>query len=219
MTEDRPGAQMTEEHQDHLLTQSLLLDEIGQSVIGMDSSWRVTYWNRASERLYGYAASEVLGLTPLELGIVGNFKTLAPGPTGEEIAERIARGKDWSGEFWVQDRAGREFPVHGTISPIRGRHTVPVDIVAISKDITDRKHQEAILRRLSAMVESSGDAIISADMDGRISSWNAGAVRMLGWSAGEAVGQNPGLFTTRAPEDVGERVAERIRSGAFVTGL
>ncbi|MEW1808619.1 EAL domain-containing protein [Pseudarthrobacter sp. NPDC080039] len=205
--------------QDDLLTQSLLLDEIGQSVIGMDNRWRVTYWNRASERLYGYAASEVLGRTPLELGIVGNFKTLAPGPTGEEIAERIARGRDWSGEFWVRDRSGREFPVHGTISPIRGRHTVPVDIVAISKDITDRKHQEAILRRLSAMVESSGDAIISADMDGKISSWNAGAARMLGWSAAEAVGQNPALFTTRGPEDVGERVAERIRNGAFVPGL
>ncbi|MFF2347021.1 EAL domain-containing protein [Pseudarthrobacter sp. NPDC058119] len=210
---------MTEEYQDHLLTQSLLLDEIGQSVIGLDGSWRVTYWNRASERLYGFTASEVLGLTPLELGIVGNFRTLAPGPTGEEIAERIARGKDWSGEFWVRDRAGREFPVHGTISPIRGQHTVPVDIVAISKDITDRKHQEAILRRLSAMVESSGDAIISADMDGKISSWNAGAVRMLGWGAGEAVGQNPALFTTRAPEDVAGRIADQIRSGSFVTGL
>lgn len=205
--------------QDDLLTQSLLLDEIGQSVIGMDSRWRVTYWNRASERLYGFAASEVLGKTPIDLGIIGHFQTLEPGPTGEEIAGQIAGGKDWSGEFWVRDRAGREFPVHGTISLIRARHTVPVDIVAISKDITDRKHTEAVLRRLSAMVESSGDAIISADMDGKITSWNAGAVRMLGWSAAEAVGRAPDLFTTRAPEDTNERVAERIRSGVFVTGL
>ncbi|MDQ0826198.1 diguanylate cyclase (GGDEF)-like protein/PAS domain S-box-containing protein [Arthrobacter sp. B2I5] len=204
---------------DDLLTQSLLLDEIGQSVIGMDSRWRVTYWNRASERLYGFAASEVLGKTPIDLGIIGHFQTLEPGPTGEEIAGQIASGKDWSGEFWVRDRAGREFPVHGTISSIRARHTVPVDIVAISKDITDRKHTEAVLRRLSAMVESSGDAIISADMDGKITSWNAGAVRMLGWSAAEAIGRAPDLFTTRAPEDTNDRVAERIRSGAFVPGL
>lgn len=66
------GGSMTGEEQDDLLTQSLLLDEIGQSVIGMDSHWRVTYWNRASERLYGFSASEVLGMTPLDLGIVGN---------------------------------------------------------------------------------------------------------------------------------------------------
>ena len=209
---------MAEEHHDDLLMQSLLLDEIGQSVIGMDSHWRVTYWNRASERLYGFSASEALGMTPLDLRIVGNFHAAGPGPTGEEIAERVTRGQDWAGELWMRDRAGREFPVHGTISPIRGRHTVPVDIVAISKDITDRKHQEAILRRLSAMVESSGDAIIGADMDGKITSWNAGAVRMFGWSSMEAIGQTPELFTTADAAD-DNRVAERIRSGTFVPGL
>jgi PAS domain S-box-containing protein len=69
------------------------------------------------------------------------------------------------------------------------------------------------------MVESSGDAIISADMDGKITSWNAGAVRMHGWSSGEAAGRTSELFTTRAPEDNNERVAERIRSGAFVPGV
>lgn len=210
---------MAGERQDDLLTQSLLLDEIGQSVIGMDSKWRVTYWNRASERLYGFAAGEVLGMTPLDLGIVGNFQTTGPGPTGEEIAERIALGLDWSGELWMRDRAGREFPVHGTISPIRGRHTVAMDIVAISKDITDRKHQEAILRRLSAMVESSGDAIIGADMEGKITNWNAGAVRMFGWSRAEAIGQTHELLTTGETVDLDDRVAERILAGAFVPGV
>jgi diguanylate cyclase (GGDEF)-like protein/PAS domain S-box-containing protein len=211
---------MGEEQHEDLLTQALLLDEIGQSVIGMDSRWRITYWNRASERLYGYPVSEVLGLTPVDLGIVGSLTPVpGPGATGEEIVGRIARGLDWAGELWMRDRTGRDFPVHGTISPIRGRHTVPVAIVAISKDITDRKHTEAVLRRLSAMVESSGDAIISADMDGKLISWNAGAVRMLGWSSAEAIGRTPGLFTTAAPGDNNKGVAERIRSGDFVPGL
>lgn len=210
---------MAGEQQDDLLTQALLLDEIGQSVIGMDSSWRVTYWNRASERLYGFAASEVIGLTPLDLGIVNSFPIPGPGPANEEIAERLALGQDWSGELGMQDRSGRQFPVHATISPIRGRHTVAVDIVAISKDITDRKLREAALGRLSAMVESSGDAIIGADMDGKITSWNAGAVRMFGWSMAEAVGQTHALFTTRNAEDLDVRVAERIRAGASVSGV
>lgn len=210
---------MAEELHNDLLKQSLLLDEIGQSVIGMDHRWRVTYWNRASERLYGFSAPDVLGKTPVDLGIVGAFPVTGPGPTGREIDERVAAGQDWSGELWMRDSAGRDFPVHGTISPIRGRHTVPVDIVAISKDISDRKHQEAILRRLSAMVESSGDAIIGADMDGKISSWNAGAARMFGWSSAEAVGQTAELLTTRTAEEVDDRVATRIRGGAFVSGI
>ena len=210
---------MAGEHHDDLLVQSLLLDEIGQSVVGMDREWRVTYWNRASERLYGFAAEEVLGRSPLDLGIIGAFHGPGQGVTDQEIRERISQGLDWSGELWVRHRTGREFPVHGTVSPIRGRHTVPVAIVAISKDITDRKHTEAILRQLADMVESSGDAIIGADLNGRITSWNAGAARMFGWSSAEAVGKAHELISTRNAADFVDQVTVRTGNGAFVTGV
>ncbi|HJW00628.1 MAG TPA: EAL domain-containing protein [Arthrobacter sp.] len=209
---------MAKEPDDDLVMQSLLLDEIGQSVIGMDSEWRITYWNRASERLYGFSSPEVLGMALTELGVVAGDEAHREN-AGREIARRLASGGDWAGELWVRHRAGTEFPVHATVSSIRGRHTVPVAIVAISKDITDRKHNEAILRRLSAMVESSGDAIISADMTGTITSWNAGAARMFGWSAREAVGQNYGLLTAREAAGFDAEVAASIGSGKFVTGL
>ncbi|MEW1920020.1 sensor domain-containing protein [Pseudarthrobacter oxydans] len=209
---------MADGQDDDLVMQSLLLDEIGQSVIGMDSGWLVTYWNRASERLYGFSSSEVLGRAVTELGIIGRGENRR-NRVDREIAQRIARGGGWSGELWTRHRDGKEFPVHATVSPVRGRHTVPVAVVAISKDITDRKHNEAALRRFSAMVESSGDAIISADMAGRITSWNPGAARMFGWSAREAVGQSYRLLTTRNPADLDARVTARIASGTFVTGV
>lgn len=201
-----------------LVMQSLLLDEIGQSVIGMDAQWRVTYWNRASELLYGLSASEALGAAIADIGIVGAERSHGEG-VSREIAQRIAAGGDWSGELWVRHRTGKEFPVHATVSPVRGRHTVPVAVVAISKDITDRKHNEAVLRRFSAVIESSGDAIVSADMTGTITSWNSGAARMFGWTAREAVGQSYRLLTTRDHKDFDEEVRASIATGRFVTGL
>ena len=210
---------MAEEHHDDLVMQSLLLDEIGQSVIGMDCDWRITYWNRASERLYGFSPAEALGAKVSDLGIFGGPEAQGQGSTGLEIAHRLAAGGDWAGEFWMRHRSGREFPVHATVSPIRGRHTVPVAVVAISKDITDRKHSEAILRRLSAMVESSGDAIIGADPAGNITSWNAGAARMFGWSATEAVGQSYRLLATRDAGGFGDEVTAHAGRGTFVTGV
>ncbi|MDQ0868289.1 diguanylate cyclase (GGDEF)-like protein/PAS domain S-box-containing protein [Arthrobacter sp. V1I9] len=207
---------MAGEHDDDLVMQSLLLDEIGQSVIGVDAQWRVTYWNRASERLYGFSAAEVIGAGIADLGM------LARGTSAAETAEiraRIANGGDWSGELWIHHPAGKEFPVHATVSPVHGRHTTPVAVVAISKDITDRKHNEAVLRRFSDMVESSGDAIVSADMTGTITSWNPGAARMFGWSAREAVGKSYRLLTTRDAEDFATVVKISIASGKFVTGL
>jgi diguanylate cyclase (GGDEF)-like protein/PAS domain S-box-containing protein len=213
------GGAMAGEHHDDLVMQSLLLDEIGQSVIGLDDEWQVTYWNRASERLYGFSSAEVLGLKITDLGIIDTRDGPTQGSTGQEILERLAGGRDWAGEYWVRHRTGREFPVHATLSRIKGRHTVPVSVVAISKDITDRKHSEAILRRLSAMVESSGDAIIGADLNGAITSWNAGAERMFGWGAWEAVGQDYSLLTTGEDASLGDMVASRTGSGTFVRGL
>lgn len=210
---------MAQEHHDDLIMQSLLLDEIGQSVIGMDEQWKITYWNRASERLYGLGPADALGMRITDLGIIGGAESPRQGPTVQEIAETLAHGRDWAGELWMRHRTGRDFPVHATVSPIRGRHTVPVAVVAISKDITDRKHGEAILRRLSAMVESSGDAIIGADLSGTITSWNAGATRMFGWSAREAVGQSYRLLTTRNASGFDSDVAARIGGGTFVTGV
>lgn len=207
---------MVEEHDDDLVMQSLLLDEIGQSVIGVDAQWRVTYWNRASERLYGFSASQVIGAEVARLGMLAHGTSEAE---IREIQERIANSGTWSGELWIHHPAGREFPVHATISSVHGRHTTPVAIVAISKDITDRKHNEAVLRRFSAMVESSGDAIVSADMRGIITSWNPGAARMFGWSAREAVGHSYRALTTRDAEDFAGEVRARMASGKFVTGL
>jgi PAS domain S-box-containing protein len=38
-----------------------LADIVDDAVVGTDADFRVTVWNRGAERLYGYAASEVLG--------------------------------------------------------------------------------------------------------------------------------------------------------------
>ena len=209
---------MAEELYEDLLTESLL-DEIGQSVVGLDAGWRIVLWNRASERLYGFSAAEAMGRRPFDLGIIGSAPPAGQGSPAQEIVDRLGQGQDWAGELWMRHRAGREFPVHATVSPVRGRHAVPVATVAISKDITARKHSEAILRRLAAMVESSGDAIISADLSGNITSWNAGAARMFGWSPDEAVGQTYRLFTTTDAADLSARVSARVGDGGFATGI
>jgi PAS domain S-box-containing protein len=56
-------------------------------------------------------------------------------------------------------------------------------------DITERKQAEVELTRLAAIVESSPDAILSTDADGRIVSWNSAAERLCGYTEDEVRGR------------------------------
>jgi PAS domain S-box-containing protein len=86
-------------------------------------------------------------------------------------------------------------------------------MVGSCSDITERKQAEEEQARLAAIVEYSEDAIIGKTLDGIITSWNAGAERIYGYSAQEMVGKSISLLVPPDhPDDTG-LIFERIRNG------
>ncbi|MGI8605297.1 MAG: PAS domain S-box protein [Verrucomicrobiales bacterium] len=84
------------------------------------------------------------------------------------------------------------------------------------RDITERTQGVITSRRLAAIVDSSDDAIVSKDLDSVVTSWNAGAERIFGYSAKEMIGQS--ILRVIPPERRAEEraILARIRDGQRV---
>ena len=66
---------------------------------------------------------------------------------------------------------------------------------------------------LAAIVESSNDSIVSMTLDGTILSWNAGAQRMFGFTAAEAIGQTSSILVPAGARDETTKKLQRVRTG------
>jgi PAS domain S-box-containing protein len=97
-------------------------------------------------------------------------------------------------------------------------------IVGIVEDITDRKDAERALREsraqaqeirsgLAAIVESSDDAIISKTLEGVITTWNHGAERIFGYTAGEVIGKPVTLLIPPNQIDEEPTILQKLRRG------
>jgi len=81
----------------------------------------------------------------------------------------------------------------------------------IEQLVTSLRESEARKRLLATIVEQSGQAIFTVDLNARVTSWNAGAEELLGYTAGEIIGRDYGILH---PSEGGEGLdsVERIRS-------
>ena len=91
-----------------------------------------------------------------------------------------------------------------------------VQLHGTMQNITERKRAEEMRLMHSAIVESSDDAIISKNPDGLIMSWNAGAQRLFGFSAAEAVGQPIAIIIPHELWEEEKKVLERAATGKSI---
>jgi PAS domain S-box-containing protein len=104
-----------------------------------------------------------------------------------------------------------------SISLLRGRPS-PL-VVAIVEDITEKKKAEEARLRHTAIVDSSEDAIASATLDGVITSWNAGAQRIFGYTESEVVGRSVAILVPPELRDEENKILETLRAGGRIKQL
>jgi PAS domain S-box-containing protein len=88
------------------------------------------------------------------------------------------------------------------------------------RDVTEKQHAEAAIRRQAALLDLSPDAIISRNFEGTIRSWSKGAEALYGWPAAEAIGRTTDeLLQTQLPEPREGVLAHLQESGRWAGDL
>jgi PAS domain S-box-containing protein len=175
-----------------------LLKALPAAVYTTDADGRITFYNDAAVRLWGYAPtlgdSQWCGSWRL------SWPDGTPLPHSEcPMAMALKQNRAINGMEAVAERPdGGRVPFMAFPTPLYDESGKIAGAVNMLVDISERKESEEALLRLAAIVESSDDAIVAKNLDGIITDWNTGAERIFGYATGEVIGKP---VTILIPED------------------
>jgi len=187
---------------------SAIVETADDAIISKTLDGTILTWNSSAERLFGHTADQAVGQS-IQLIVPPSHRAEIDG-----ILARVARGERITQyETSRIHRDGRRVDISLTVSPIVDQHGKVIGASAIARDMTRTTQQYAHIQRLSAIVESSSDAIISCTIEGMITSWNGGAERVHGYTSEQACGQTMDLIVPSDRRSEMNAILSRVRKG------
>jgi PAS domain S-box-containing protein len=174
----------------------------------IDSDWTMEFLSDGIDELVGYPSSHFIDSRVRSFASVVHPEDRAR--LEAEVAASVADRRAYMADYRVIHRDGspRYVIEQGqAVEDADGRRRLD----GVIFDVTDRRLGEIERLKLAAIVESSDDAITSADLDGIVTSWNTGAERMFGYTAAEMIGHSGDVLI---PE--GEQTSPRARIASVI---
>jgi PAS domain S-box-containing protein len=190
-----------------------LLEAAPDAIIVVDQSAAIVLVNAQAERLFGYSRDELIG-QPAKILVSENFRDQHGHQHSRFLAAPQERPAMAGLELFGLRKDGTEFPIEIRLSPLDTKGGVLIS--SAIRDISDRRRTEEDLRRLASIVACSDDAIVGKNMEGIMTSWNAAAERIYGYSASEAIGQPVTMLVPLDRPDEVPRLLERLKRGETV---
>ena len=164
--------------------------------------------NQAELDMLGYERSEYVGHHIAEFHV--------DRPVIDDILTKLLAGEvihGYPARLRCKDGGMKDVLIDSSAYQVDGRfmHTR-----CFTRDITIERQAQEAMARLAAIVSSSSDAIISKTLEGVITSWNAAAERIFGYSTSEMVGQSVFRLIPEELHDSERFILGQLRQGEMV---
>ena len=198
----------------------LLVDAVTDYAIFMlDKNGIIASWNPGARRVKGYDEAEIIGQ---HFSRFYTEEDRANDLPARALAAAANEGK-FEGEGWRVRKDGTRFWANVIIDPIRDPAGTLIGYAKVTRDLTERRAGEAALRKsqeqFRRLVQGVTDySLYMLDTNGIVSSWNAGAQRIKGYTPEEIIGQHFSRFYTEEDRLNGEparALATARREGRF----
>lgn len=165
-----------------------LQENVSDAVVTLDLDWQIQSWNQAAETIYGWRAAEVIGQNCTRL-----LQTrLSSGLPIEQLRRNLLEQGQFQGEVMQRRKDGLEIYLLTSATLLKDDLGLPVGIVVVNHDISERKQVEEALMQYAAEVEdlynNAPCGYYSLDQDGLIIQINDTALHWLGYQRQEIVG-------------------------------
>jgi len=180
--------------EDHMRFQANLLSNISDVVYATDMQMRLTAWNAAAEKIYGWKEEEVLGKPVFEF--VGS--KFDPGERARLTQELMEKGRV-TAQVEHTTKTGNRIVFDSVTMLLRDADGKVNGFIGVNHDITEQKQAEDALResekRFRAIFEHSPFGIATCDLNGRLLATNSAFESMLGYTMEELGNRHFSEFT------------------------
>jgi PAS domain S-box-containing protein len=189
-----------------------LIEGAPEAIVAVDPDAGIFVdFNENAMHLFGLSKEELLKVGPVEVSPPDQPDGRSSSEAAHDYLTRAMAGEDPVFEWTHRSAYGKDIPCEIRLVrlPAAGRNLVRGSIT----DITERKQAEEERSRLVSIVESSGDPIVGASIDGFITDWNAAAERVYGYTAEEIHGKHITILAPPSGASEIPVVLERINQG------
>ncbi|XDD55042.1 PAS domain S-box protein [Leptospira sp. WS4.C2] len=192
---------------------SLILQYLYDAVIVTDLEFRITSWNLAAERIYGFSAKEVIGESTISI-----LKTEHNVSTRENRISELQTKGIWQGEVFQYTKESQRLTIRSAVSYLKDKAGNTIGVIAINRDITEENkiHEELAdsEERFRMSFDNAGVGVCILDLNGRFVRVNKKLESMLGFLEKELIGRKTNEFAYEEDKQLFDSFRDAALSGS-----